>query len=72
MSIPNNKKKISCKDITSIEKLRLLLIDISSKNEDLMKDNEDMNKKILSLIKLLKKKDSQLNEMYSKYRNALL
>ncbi len=72
MSISNNKKKISCKDITSIEKLRLLLIDISSKNEDLMKDNEDMNKKILSLIKLLKKKDSQLNEMYSKYRNALL
>ena len=72
MSIPNNKKKISCKDITSIEKLRSLLLDISSKNEDLMKDNEDMNTKILSLVKLLKKKDSQLNEMYSKYRNAIL
>ena len=45
----------------ALEKMKQLLVDISSKNESLNNDNNDLNIKIISLIKLLKSKDAQIN-----------
>ena len=47
----------------TIEKLKLLLNDIASKNEDLHKENSEINTNLLSLIKLLKFKDDQLTKI---------
>ena len=47
---------------TALERMKQLLYDISSKNEILNKDNNDLNIKITSLIKLLKAKDIQLEK----------
>ena len=47
----------------TIEKLKLLLTDIASKNEDLHKENSEINTNLLSLIKLLKFKDDQLTKI---------
>ena len=44
----------------ALERMKQLLYDISAKNEILNKDNNDLNTKILSLVKLLKSKDNQL------------
>ena len=44
----------------ALERMKQLLYDISTKNEALNKDNNDLNIKITSLIKLLKAKDNQL------------
>ena len=45
----------------ALEKMKQLLVDISSKNESLNNDNNDLNIKIISLIKLLKSKDAKIN-----------
>ena len=44
----------------ALERMKQLLCDISTKNESLNKDNNDLNLKVLSLVKLLKVKDNQL------------
>ena len=44
----------------ALERMKQLLCDISTKNEVLNKDNNELNIKVLSLIKLLKTKDNQL------------
>ena len=50
----------------ALEKMKQLLCDISSKNELLNNENNDLNIKIISLIKLLKSKDNQINK-FKKY-----
>lgn len=47
----------------AIDKLKKLLVDISTKNESLNNENKDLNIKILSLIKLLKSKDNQISHL---------
>ena len=44
----------------ALERMKQLLCDISTKNESLNKDNNDLNIKVLSLVKLLKAKDNQI------------
>ena len=44
----------------ALERMKQLLCDISTKNETLNKDNNDLNIKVLSLVKLLKVKDNQI------------
>ena len=51
---------------TALEKMKQLLCDISSKNESLNNENNDLNIKIISLIKLLKSKDNQINILNKK------
>ena len=50
----------------ALEKMKQLLCDISAKNESLNNDNNDLNIKIISLIKLLKSKDNQINILNKK------
>ena len=45
----------------ALERMKQIIYDISSKNEILNKENNDLNTKLLSLIKLLKSKESQLD-----------
>ena len=45
----------------ALERMKQLLCDISTKNETLNKENNDLNIKVLSLIKLLKAKDNQID-----------
>ena len=47
----------------TIDKIKKLLVDISTKNESLNNENKDLNIKILSLIKLLKSKDNQISHL---------
>ena len=51
---------------TALEKMKQLLCDISSKNKSLNNENNDLNIKIISLIKLLKSKDNQINILNKK------
>ena len=51
----------------ALEKMKQLLCDISSKNELLNSENNDLNIKIISLIKLLKSKDNQINILNKKF-----
>ena len=54
----------------ALEKMKQLLCDISSKNESLNNENNDLNIKIISLIKLLKSKDNQINILNKKLLKA--
>ena len=56
----------------ALEKMKQLLCDISSKNESLNNENNDLNIKIISLIKLLKSKDNQINILNKKMQNLYL
>ena len=56
----------------ALEKMKQLLCDISSKNESLNNENNDLNIKIISLIKLLKSKDNQINILNKKLLKANL
>ena len=68
MNEPENQTKNS----TTINKMKKLLYEISSKNENLNKENSDLNEKILSLVKLLKVKDKIINKILQKYKLSLL
>ena len=56
----------------ALEKMKQLLCDISSKNELLNSENNDLNIKIISLIKLLKSKDNQINILNKKLQKINL
>ena len=56
----------------ALEKMKQLLCDISSKNELLNSENNDLNIKIISLIKLLKSKDNQINILNKKLQKMNL
>ena len=56
----------------ALEKMKQLLCDISSKNELLNSENNDLNVKIISLIKLLKSKDNQINILNKKLQKINL
>ena len=68
MNEPENQTKNS----NTINKMKKLLYDISSKNENLNKENSDLNDKILSLVKLLKVKDKIINKLTEKYKKSIL
>ena len=68
MNEPENQTKNS----NTINKMKKLLYDISSKNENLNKENSDLNDKILSLVKLLKVKDKIINKLSEKYKKSIL
>ena len=57
---------------TALEKMKQLLYDISTKNESLNNENNDLNIKVISLIKLLKSKDNQINLLTKKMRKIYL
>jgi hypothetical protein len=62
------KKELSTKENNHVNMLRRLSNKISEKNENLMQENENMNKQIISLICLLKSKDEKL-KIFSKQSN---
>ena len=47
----------------NVQKMKQLLKDISTKNEELLQENADINTKLTSLVKLLKHKDDIINKI---------
>jgi len=50
-------------EMSNYEKMKSVIYDLSSKNELLNKNNNDLNSKNLSLIRFIKKKENQINIM---------
>ena len=47
----------------NVQKMKQLLKDISTKNEELLQENADINTKLTSLVILLKHKDDIINKI---------
>ena len=60
------------KTSSQINKMKKLLYEISTKNENLNKENLELNEKIISLVKLLKIKDKIINQISEKQKKVLL
>ena len=67
-----NKFGNKINDFKNIEKMKKLLFDLTSKNENLNNENVDLNKKILDLVKLLKIKDKKIKNLNEKFKFFVL